>query len=134
MQPQNNPKYEFNSYELTPNDKYGMIGIATVTINGPVKVVLKYKKTRGKDGKSEFFVSPSYAIESDSGEKRYVNAFFLDSSNENQNLLQFIRDNVNEVERQMSIHKMQRNQSTSSASTTPFIQQAEYKTDDELPF
>lgn len=129
MNPNQSEKFEFNSYELTPNDKYGMIGVATVTVNAIV--VLKYKKTRSKDGKSEFFVSPSYTIENEHGEKRYVNSHFLDSNNDNQNLLQFIREKTNEVERSMSVGKIQRN---SPASTVPFISQQSPQQDEQLPF
>ena len=80
-------QYEFISYKPTPGDQY-MLGVATVRLYG--KVVLRYKHVKTKDGAGDFFTCPSYTI-TDDGEKKYMQAFMLDSRSDEETLMEIIR-------------------------------------------
>lgn len=80
--------YQFISYKPTPLDQY-MLGVATVRLYG--KVVLRFKHVKTKDGKGDFFTSPSYSID-EGGEKKYLQAFLLDSRAEDEELMDFVRE------------------------------------------
>jgi hypothetical protein len=80
-------QYEFLGYKATPTDLY-MLGVASVRLYG--KVVLRYKHVKTKDGTGDFFTSPSYSVAED-GEKKYMQAFMLDSRSDEESLMDFVR-------------------------------------------
>lgn len=126
--------FEFISYQETPNDKYGMLGIVTVCVYG--KVILKYKKMLSKQG-GDFFASPSYTIETN-GEKKYVNSHMLNSRIEDELLLEFIREKCHEYDMKKSAHRIVQN-NPSAYSQAPQVSQyvapkAPEVSQDELPF
>ena len=82
------PNYEFISYKATPTDQY-MLGVATVRLFG--KIILRYKHVKTKDGTGDFFTSPSYTI-TENTEKKYLNAFMLDSRSDEELLMEFVRE------------------------------------------
>jgi len=83
-------QYEFIAYKPTPSDQY-MLGVATVRLYG--KVILRYKHVKTKDGTGDFFTSPSYSVSED-GEKKYLQAFLLDSRSDEEQLQDLIRRGV----------------------------------------
>jgi len=81
--------FEFITYTPTPQEKH--LGIATVKLYG--KMVVRYKVVKTKDGASIFPAPATYKIADQSGE-RYIPAFVLDSTTDNELLQQFIKDNL----------------------------------------
>ncbi len=134
----NNQMFEFKSYTPTPNDQY-MLGIAKVKLYG--KVIANYKHVKTKDGSSTFFCTQNYQTVSESGEKKYLPCVMLDSRDDEQDLLDFIRDNVNKIMAQRSVHQAQPSQSASGQYYPHgMVQQAqtnsmsEVAANEQLPF
>lgn len=100
----NNNNFEFKSYIATPNDQY-MLGIAKVKIYG--KVVANFKHCKTKDGTGDFFCSASYSILDATGEKKYLPCVMLDSRDDEEELLNFIRTKSHEAIAFKSAHKAQ---------------------------
>lgn len=84
-------QYKFISYEATPKDQY-IVGIATVLAFD--KIILRYKHSKTKDGTGDFFVPASYGIIDETGQKRYVNCFDMDSNLEKEHVIALIRKGV----------------------------------------
>lgn len=99
----NNNNFEFKNYIPTPNDQY-MLGVAKVKLYG--KVVANFKHVKTKDGQGDFFCSASYSILDATGEKKYISCVLLDSRDDEEALMEFIRENVHAVIAQRSIQKM----------------------------
>lgn len=95
----NNQHFEFKSYTPTPQDPY-MLGLAKVKLFG--KVIATYKEVKTKDGSGTFFCTANYTSTDASGEKKYMPCIMLDSRDDEQDLLDFIRDNVNRLKAQRS--------------------------------
>lgn len=85
-------QFDFISYVPTPEDGQ-QVGIATIRINGPTKIIMRYKWVMGKDGKGTFPAMAS-VCHTRNAEKKYLNAAQLDSSSDNDMLQDFIRENV----------------------------------------
>ena len=85
--------FEFKSYTPTPNDAYGMMGIAKVKLYG--KIVINFKHVKTKDGSGSFFCTNNYTMTDALGEKKYLPCVLLDSRDDEQELQDFIRDSVN---------------------------------------
>lgn len=100
----NYQNFEFKSYTPTPNDSY-MLGIAKVKLYG--KVIANFKEVKTKDGSGTFFCTANYTSIDASGEKKYMPCVMLDSRDDEQDLLDFIRDNVNRLKAQRSVQSMQ---------------------------
>lgn len=101
----NNQMFEFKSYTPTPNDQY-MLGIAKVKLYG--KIIANYKHVKTKDGSSSFFCTQNYMmIDPLTQEKKYIPCVMLDSRDDEQDLLDYIRDCVNKVLSQRSAHQAQ---------------------------
>lgn len=84
-------EFKFISYEKTPQDPY-ILGVATILAYG--KIVLRFKHSKTKDGVGDFFAPASYGIVDETGQKRYIDSFSLDSSMEKEQLMAFVRRNV----------------------------------------
>jgi hypothetical protein len=84
---------EFLGYKPTPNDKYSMLGYATARLtvklddNRIGKFVVRYKHIKKKDGSGDFFAEG--AIQAD---EENVKLYFLDSTTDNDELRDFIRE------------------------------------------
>ena len=116
-----NNQFEFKSYIPTPNDQYGMLGLAKVKLYG--KIVITFKHVKTKDGNSSFFCTNNYTLTDAMGEKKYLPCVLLDSRDDDQELQDFIRDNVNKtISLQNSIK--QTPQSTGNYYPNGFAQQA----------
>ena len=89
---------EFLGYKPTPDDKYGMLGIATIrmTLANGGKIVLRYKKVKSKSG-GEFFCASSFSCE-EMGEKKYYKTNSLDSSADEEMLMEFIQSKVKSLD------------------------------------
>lgn len=99
----NNQHFEFKSYTPTPQDPY-MLGLAKVKLYG--KVIATYKEVKTKDGSGTFFCTANYTSTDASGEKKYMPCVMLDSRDDEQDLLDFIREKVNQVKAQRSVQSM----------------------------
>ena len=86
-------EHEFLNYLPTPEEKYFM-GIATVRLYG--RIILKYKIVEKKDGTGYFVAPPNYRLPIGDGDYKYVDAFMIDSRSEHDDLLQLVRDGVNQ--------------------------------------
>lgn len=106
----NNQNFEFKSYIPTPTDQY-MLGIAKIKLYGTVVANFKHVKT--KDGTGDFFCSASYSILDASGEKKYLPAVMLDSRDDEENLMEFIRHHVHAAIAQKSALKTQQQSNAS---------------------
>ena len=84
-------EFEFLNYFPTPEEKYFM-GIATVRFMG--KIMLKYKVIEKKDGTGFFVAAPNYRLNIN-GEYKYVDAIMIDSQMQRDELLDYIRKEVN---------------------------------------
>ena len=91
--------YKFISYEATPQDQY-ILGIATVLAYD--KIILRYKHSKTKDGTGDFFVPASYGLVDETGQKRYVNCFDMDSNMEKDHVMALIRKGVGSIGRPKS--------------------------------
>ncbi len=96
--------FEFKSYIPTPNDQY-MLGIAKVKLYG--KVVANFKHVKTKDGTGDFFCSASYSMVDAGGEKKYTPCVLLDSRDDEDDLMEFIRLHVHAAIAQKSAFKAQ---------------------------
>jgi hypothetical protein len=130
-----NDYFEFISWTETPNDKYGMIGIAEILVKGIVPIILRLKQTKAKDG-GLFFCSASYTIE-ENGQKKYVNAAELDSRKYHAALMEFIESSVKSykssrqaVSSPPPIEKNYHQQSFFDAASSP----SRVQEDEKLPF
>lgn len=121
--------FEFLGYEETPNDKYDMLGIATIrmTLQSGSKIVLRYKKVKAKNG-GEFICASSFGIEKN-GEKKYRQTNKLDSDVENDMLLEAIEEKVKEFQSTRSSQPMAMSSSLGVAQT-----QGGAATDEQCPF
>ena len=81
--------FEFLSYTPTPQEKH--LGIATIKIYG--KIILRYKIIKTKDGTATFPAAATCKIADQEGE-RYIPAFILDSTTDNEFLMKFIKENI----------------------------------------
>jgi hypothetical protein len=93
--------FEFRSYTPTPTDQYGMLGIAKVKLYG--KIVVNFKHVKTKDGTGSFFCTNNYTITDAMGDKKYLACVQLDSRDDEDMLMEFIRENVNKVLAQRSV-------------------------------
>ena len=84
---------EFISYDLTMDDPFA-IGIATIRLFK--SIVIKLKMARKKDG-GTFLCKPSYMVV-EHGEKKNVEAFFLDSQLDDRMLTDYVRSKIKESE------------------------------------
>jgi hypothetical protein len=80
--------FEFINYKPIENDPYGVLGIASIMVYG--KVILRYKYVKKKDG-GDFLGPANYSIADGNGGKTYIEAFKLDSSSKQDELLAFVR-------------------------------------------
>lgn len=138
----NYQNFEFKSYTPTPTDQY-MLGLAKIKLYGKVIVVFKHVKT--KDGSGTFFCTQNYSLTDGAGEKKYVTCAQLDSRDDEVDLMEFIRENVNKVLQQRSTHQAQTTQAQTgqyyphgmvknqSAPFAPFPA-IEVAADEQLPF
>ena len=94
-------EYKFISYTPTPQDQY-ILGIATVLAFD--KIILRYKHSKTKDGTGDFFVPASYGIIDETGQKRYVNCFDMDSNLEKEHVIALIRKGVNQKPKVEMLH------------------------------
>ncbi len=94
---------EFLGYKPTPNDKFSLLGYATVRFpvkfddNRIEKFVVRYKHVRKKDGTSDFYAEGTIQ---DEGEN--IKLYYLDSTNANDELKRFIREQSNKVIQSLS--------------------------------
>lgn len=95
----NNYNFEFKSYTPTPTDQY-MLGIAKVKLFG--KIVVNFKHVKTKDGSGTFFCTNNYTMLDASGEKKYLSCVMLDSRDDEEALMEYIRLSVNQVLAQRS--------------------------------
>ena len=95
----NNNNFEFKSYTPTPNDQY-MLGIAKVKLYGRLMVNFKHVKT--KDGSGTFFCTNNYTTLDASGEKKYLPCVQINDRDEEETLMEYIRESVNRVMTQRS--------------------------------
>jgi hypothetical protein len=100
----NNNNFEFKSYIPTPTDQY-MLGIAKVKLYG--KIVVNFKHVKTKDGSGTFFCTNNYSMTDASGEKKYLSCVMLDSRDDEEALMEYIRSSVNQVLAQRSVHQGQ---------------------------
>ncbi len=112
-----NSDYEFLGYIETPNDKYGMLGIATVRLYR--KVVIRYKHVKTKDGTGTFFTAASYTYE-EGGDKKYSAAFLIDSRAEEEELLEFVRSSVKKKQTATSVHQPRSMDEVAANEQLPF--------------
>lgn len=96
-----NQNFEFKSYIPLDNDPY-MLGIAKIKLYG--KVIVNFKHVKTKDGSSTFFCTQNYSIKDAAGEKKYLSCVNLDSRDDEEMLMEFIRENVNKILAQRSAH------------------------------
>lgn len=108
----NNNNFEFKSYIPTPTDQY-MLGLAKVKLYG--KVVANFKHVKTKDGTGDFFCPASYTITDAGGEKKYISCVMLDSRDDEEALMEFIRVNVHASIAQRSALKAQQQPNASGA-------------------
>jgi len=135
----NNNNFEFKSYIATPNDQY-MLGIAKVKLYG--KVVANFKHVKTKDGTGDFFCSASYSIQDATGEKKYLPCVMLDSRDDEEELLNFIRTKSHEAIAFKSAHKAQQQPNAPGSyyphglaqNQQPAPQMSEVAQNDNLPF
>ncbi len=92
--------FEFISYIPTPNDQYGMLGIAKAKAYG--KIELRFKHLKTKDGTSSFFCMSNYTMVDAMGEKKYLPCIMIDSRTEEEELQEVMREGVNRVLSQRS--------------------------------
>jgi hypothetical protein len=100
----NNNNFEFKSYTPTPTDQY-MLGIAKVKLYG--RLIVNYKHVKTKDGTGTFFCTNNYTLTDAGGEKKYLSCVQLDSRDDEEILMEIIRDGVNRVMAQRSAHQAQ---------------------------
>lgn len=98
----NNNNFEFKSYTPTPTDQY-MLGIAKVKLYG--KIIVNFKHVKTKDGSGSFFCTNNYTTTDAMGDKKYIPCVQLDSRDDEQELLDYIRDSVNRIQTQQSVHQ-----------------------------
>jgi len=115
---------EFLGYKPTPNDKYSMLGVATTRMtvkiddNRTGKFVVRYKHIRKKDGTSDFYAEGTVSIDEEN-----VKLYFMDSTSDNDELKDFIRQKSKEQILASSAH-----------NPVLFIQRQEVAVNDGLPF
>jgi hypothetical protein len=100
----NNNNFEFKSYTPTPKDQY-MLGIAKVKLYG--KIVVNFKHVKTRDGSGTFFCTNNYTMLDASGEKKYLSCVMLDSRDDEEVLMEYIRDCVTKIMEQRSAHQAQ---------------------------
>lgn len=135
----NNNNFEFKSYIATPDDQF-MLGIAKVKLYG--KVVANFKHVKTKDGTGDFFCSASYSIKDAMGEKKYLPCVMLDSRDDEEELLNFIRTKSHEAIAFKSAHKAQQAAPAPGVyyphglaqQTQPAAVMSEVAKQDDLPF
>ena len=93
---------EFRSYKSTPNDQY-MLGVAEIRVGlaDGGKVVLRYKHVKTKDGTGSFFTPATYSSE-ENGVKKYIPSIMFDSRSDDEEILEFLRVNVNQSKQNYS--------------------------------
>ncbi len=96
--------FEFKSYTPTPTDQY-MLGIAKIKLYG--RIVVNFKHVKTKDGAATFYCTNNYTLTDSLGEKKYLPCVQLDSRDDEELLMDFIRENVNTAIQQRSAHKAQ---------------------------
>jgi len=79
---------KFISFVATPGEKH--LGICTVKFAD--KIILRYKIASGKDGKGIYANPASYKIVED-GEDRYIKAFALEMTSDNEVVMECVRKN-----------------------------------------
>ena len=84
--------FEFISYKQYPDDLYTK-AIAKVRIDK--KHVVSFAQKPSKDG-GRFWSTASIQV-TDSGEKKYISAYMLDSRAEEEMLLEFVKENVKRI-------------------------------------
>lgn len=131
----NNNNFEFKSYTPTPTDQY-MLGIAKVKLYG--RIVVNFKHVKTKDGTGSFYCTNNYTLTDAMGEKKYLPCVQLDSRDDEEMLMEFIREGVQQVMAQRSAHTAQPAASTGihyphgmGQSAKP---SAEVAANEQLPF
>jgi hypothetical protein len=99
--------FEFKSYTPTPTDQY-MLGIAKIKLYG--RLIVNFKHVKTKDGSGTFYCTNNYTLLDAMGEKKYLPCVQLDSRDDEDMLMEFIRDNVNRAINQRSVHQAQSSQ------------------------
>jgi hypothetical protein len=127
----NNLNFEFKSYIPTPDDQY-MLGIAKVKLYGKIIVVYKHVKT--KDGSGTFFCTQNYSLKDALGEKKYINCVQLDSRDDEEELMEVIRQGVHMCMSQRSAHQVQRSAAPTTYYAPPATQSQGVAADEQLPF
>lgn len=100
----NYQNFEFKSYTPTPTDQY-MLGIAKVKLYG--KLIVNFKHVKTKDGTGSFFCTQNYTTTEPSGEKKYLPCVQLTDRDEEEMLLEYVRQQVNYIIAQRSATKSQ---------------------------
>lgn len=101
-----NQNFEFKSYTPTPTDQY-MLGIAKVKLYG--KLIVNFKHVKTKDGAGSFFCTQNYTLTESNGEKKYIPCAQLTDRDEEEMLLEYVRNQVNYIITQRSAVKSQPN-------------------------
>ena len=135
----NNNNFEFKSYTPTPQDQY-MLGIVKVKLYG--KVIVNFKHVKTKDGTGDFFCSASYSFQDAGGEKKYLPCVMLNDRDDEEEMLNFMRQKSHEAIAQRSAIK--NNQASPQQAYYPhgMVQQnqaspplmSEVAQNDSLPF
>ncbi|HUU86569.1 MAG TPA: hypothetical protein VMX17_02300 [Candidatus Glassbacteria bacterium] len=102
-------EHEFLNYLETPTERY-FKGIATVRLYG--RIILKYKIVEKKDGTGFFVAPPNYRIPTGDGSHKYMDAFMIDSRSEHDELLQLVRNGVNQSTNPRATQAPQQQQAT----------------------
>lgn len=113
----NRSDIKFKRYTPTPNDQYHL-GIVEVAIYD--KIIMRFKHVKTKDGKGDFYAAPSYTL-TDGPEKRYLQAFMLDSRSDDDMLQDVMREGVRHQLSNSSVHGMPA-QSIQTTNTTSIEQ------------
>jgi len=100
--------FKFISYIPTPNDEYGMLGIAKVLAYG--KIELRYKHVKTKDGNGSFFCPANYSTKDANGEKKYISCFLIDSRADEEIMQDIIRNGVHQFLSQKNSQQAQQPQ------------------------
>jgi len=135
-----NSNFQFISYTPTPTDQY-MLGIAKIKLYG--KIELRYKHVKTKDGSGSFFTSATYSmVDPNTQEKKYVPCFLIDSRSDEEEIQDIIRDGMNRVLKQKSVHQPESQEinyphglvKAAPYPANPPISKKEVAVEEEIPF
>lgn len=118
-------KYEFKSYKLYPEDQYTNAS-CKIRIDG--RFVVTYVQKKMKNG-GHFWSSPSAGI-TEAGEKKFLSGFMFDSQMENEEIIDFIQENVKRI----TAMPMNASAHTPAGMTQPMAPMQEVAEEQPLPF